>query len=114
MDEETGKPKVYASWAKHAHYAEPMTNKTTLLREMTEDAYRGEDWWYYPREGERIQDTRSSGWAVMLTIHFTDDLIKADRSTDMGKLIESFDWGQAVGNPAVVHDRLCTDATAEQ
>ncbi|CCC06349.1 hypothetical protein SMACR_00564 [Sordaria macrospora] len=93
MDEETGKPKVYTSWAKHAHYAEPMTNKTTLLREMTEDAYRGEDWWYYPRE---------------------DDLIKADRSTDMGKLIESFDWGQAVGNPAVVHDRLCTDATAEQ
>ncbi|KAK3949807.1 hypothetical protein QBC32DRAFT_399958 [Pseudoneurospora amorphoporcata] len=91
--ETTDKPKVYVSWGKHAHYAEPMTNRTTLLQEMIENAYRGEDWWYYPRE---------------------DDLIRADRSTNIGKLIESFDWGKAVGNPAVVHDRLCTNLTAEQ
>ncbi|KAK1773105.1 hypothetical protein QBC45DRAFT_463649 [Copromyces sp. CBS 386.78] len=92
MDEMTDKPKVYVSWGKHAHYTEPMTNRSILLREMTENVYRGEDWWYYPRE---------------------DDLIRAYRSINIGKLIESFDWGKAVGNPAVVYDRFCTNLTAE-
>ena len=37
-----------------------------------------------------------------------DDYIRADRSTDIGCLIQSFDWGDASSDPASVHDGLCT------
>ncbi|KAK3395762.1 hypothetical protein B0T20DRAFT_44748 [Sordaria brevicollis] len=94
-DKNTDKPKVYVSWGKHAQYAKPTDdehNETTLLREMTEDAYRAENWWYDPKK---------------------EDLIRADRSTKIGKLIESFNWGKAYRNPVRVYERLCTNLTAE-
>lgn len=55
-DGKTNRPKVYASWAKHAQYPKPMTNKTTLVREMAEDAYRGEDWHYDPDPSKNTKE----------------------------------------------------------
>ena len=37
-----------------------------------------------------------------------EDYIRADRSTDVGKLIASFDWDHASSYPALVHDSLCS------
>lgn len=40
-------------------------------------------------------------------IHIAD-YIRADRSTDVGNLIASFNWGDATSYPALVNDGLCS------
>ncbi|UNI23273.1 hypothetical protein JDV02_009104 [Purpureocillium takamizusanense] len=80
-------PKVYVAWSKHANYQDRNTGWNDPLSQLTNNAFRSQDWWYFP--------TR-------------DDYIRADRSTDVGRLIASFDWGDASSNPPSVHDGLCT------
>ncbi|KAG5989667.1 hypothetical protein E4U54_004285 [Claviceps lovelessii] len=54
---------------------------------LTDNAYRSDDWWYFPKK---------------------EDYILADPSTETGKLIASFDWGDADSTPPLVAEGLCT------
>ncbi|KAG8425612.1 hypothetical protein J3458_002295 [Metarhizium acridum] len=80
-------PKVYVEWSKHAHRDTRNTGWSNPLSQLTDDAFRSNDWWYFPKR---------------------DDYIRADRSTDIGRLLGSFNWGDASSNPPSVHDGLCT------
>ncbi|KAG6299926.1 hypothetical protein E4U09_007629 [Claviceps aff. purpurea] len=57
-----------------------------VFSQLTDNAYRSDDWWYFPK---------------------TEDYILADSSTEVGKLIASFDWGDADSTPPRVADGLC-------
>ncbi|KAK2594314.1 hypothetical protein QQS21_007959 [Conoideocrella luteorostrata] len=99
-DEDAGKPrggdngrtyldhaKVYVEWSKHAHRDTRNTGFNDPLSQLTDNAFRSQDWWYFPKR---------------------EDYIRSDRSTDIGKLLGSFNWGDASSNPPSVHDGLCT------
>lgn len=45
-------PKVYVAWSKHAHFQTPLTRWVDPFSQLMKWAYRGEDWWYFPVEGE--------------------------------------------------------------
>ncbi|KAK0735216.1 hypothetical protein B0T26DRAFT_747031 [Lasiosphaeria miniovina] len=78
--------KVYVSWSKHATYHTRRTGWIDPLSQLTWNAYRGEDWWYFPEKGDYLQ---------------------ADASTPLGATIAGFDWGHADSFPARVHEKLC-------
>lgn len=48
---------------------------------------------------------------ALLTLAFSrcaaGDYIRADGSTEIGRLMKGMDWGDATSNPASVHDGLC-------
>ncbi|KAK4160189.1 hypothetical protein QBC43DRAFT_325833 [Cladorrhinum sp. PSN259] len=79
-------PKVYVAWSKHAHYQDRNTGWNDPISQLTGNAFRSQDWWYFPNK---------------------NDYLRADRSTSLGSLIAGFDWGSASSNPASVHDGLC-------
>ncbi|GJN79681.1 hypothetical protein PLIIFM63780_003199 [Purpureocillium lilacinum] len=78
-------PKVYVAWSKHANYQDRNTGWNDPLSQLTNNAFRSQDWWYFP--------TR-------------DDYIRADRSTDVGRLIASLDWAQyqSTSTPTMVRE----------
>ncbi|KAJ6442749.1 alcohol dehydrogenase [Purpureocillium lavendulum] len=102
-------PKVYVAWSKHANYQDRNTGWNDPLSQLTNNAFRSQDWWYFPTRGthrkpilyEMIDDNS-------LTHERADDYIRADRSTDVGRLIGGLNWGDASSNPASVYDGLCT------
>jgi hypothetical protein len=79
-------PKIYVAWSKHANYDNRNTGWNDVLSQLTNNAFRSQDWWYFPD---------------------ASDYIQADRSTSIGKTIAGFNWGDASSNPAAVHDGLC-------
>ncbi|KAM3440218.1 hypothetical protein MY4824_002207 [Beauveria thailandica] len=78
--------KVYVAWAKHDHHNERNTGFNDPLSQLTNNAFRSQDWWYLPQR---------------------DDYIRADGGTEIGRLIKGMNWGDASSNPASVHDGLC-------
>ncbi|KAK3987650.1 hypothetical protein QBC44DRAFT_331011 [Cladorrhinum sp. PSN332] len=84
-------PKVYVAWSKHAHYQDRNTGWNDPISQLTGNAFRSQDWWYFPAKS---------------------DYLRADRSTELGQLIAGFNWGSASSNPAAVHDGLCAAAAA--
>ncbi|TWU76328.1 hypothetical protein ED733_005946 [Metarhizium rileyi] len=79
-------PKCYIASAKHDMHQEKSTAWIDVLSQLTNNAFRSDSWWYFPTK---------------------DDYILADGSTDVGKLIASFDWGDADSTPPLVADGLC-------
>lgn len=79
-------PKVYVAWSKHATYHDRNTGWNGPIAQLTNNAFRSQDWWYY---------------------HAAGDYIRADDSTDIGRSMAQMDWGSATSNPVWVHERLC-------
>ncbi|KID78867.1 uncharacterized protein G6M90_00g025780 [Metarhizium brunneum] len=79
-------PKCYISSAKHDMHQEKSTAWIDVLSQLTNNAFRSDSWWYFPTK---------------------EDYILADESTDVGKLIASFDWGDADSTPPLVAKGLC-------
>ncbi|KAK2594315.1 hypothetical protein QQS21_007960 [Conoideocrella luteorostrata] len=79
-------PKVYIASAKHDIHMDKNTGWIDVFSQLTDNAYRSDDWWYFPKK---------------------EDYILADGSTDIGKLIASFDWGDADSTPPSVAEGLC-------
>ncbi|CAM1504440.1 Fc.00g020310.m01.CDS01 [Cosmosporella sp. VM-42] len=80
-------PKVYVAWSKHANYEDRNTGWNDALSQLTDNAFRSQDWWSYTKR---------------------ENFIRADTSTDIGRLIGGFNWGDATSNPAHVHESLCS------
>ena len=80
-------PKVYVSWSKHANYATTSTHWRDLLSQFTDNAFRSDDWWYFPA-------TKS-------------EYLQADGATALGRTLAGFRWGLAESHPAKVHDEMC-------
>ncbi|KAK4465102.1 hypothetical protein QBC42DRAFT_283728 [Cladorrhinum samala] len=80
-------PKVYVAWSKHAHYQDRNTGWNDPISQLTGNAFRSQDWWYFPQK---------------------NDYLRADRSTALGNLLAGFEWGSASSNPPAVHDGLCS------
>ncbi|ATY63275.1 hypothetical protein CCM_07590 [Cordyceps militaris CM01] len=79
--------KVYVAWSKHDHHNDRNTGFNDALSQLTNNAFRSQDWWYLPQRG---------------------DYIRADGGTEIGRLMRGMDWGDASSNPALVHDSLCS------
>ncbi|EFX03921.1 hypothetical protein CMQ_849 [Grosmannia clavigera kw1407] len=79
--------KVYVAWSKHAHYNTRNTGYNDALSQLTDNAFRSQDWWYFPT---------------------SSDYILADNSTSAGKILGSFDWGDATSDPLSVYEGLCS------
>ncbi|KAK3937526.1 hypothetical protein QBC46DRAFT_392564 [Diplogelasinospora grovesii] len=79
--------KVYVAWSKHAHYDTRNTGWNDPISQLTDNAFRSQDWWYFPTKG---------------------DYLRADGSTALGALIRGYDWADATSNPASVNDGLCS------
>ncbi|KAK3393878.1 hypothetical protein B0H63DRAFT_459433 [Podospora didyma] len=79
--------KVYVAWSKHANYNTRNTGWNDALSQLTDNAFRSQDWWYFPKK---------------------NDYLRADRSTPLGATIASYNWGNADSYPAKVHDGLCS------
>ncbi|KAM7190478.1 hypothetical protein V8F33_009461 [Rhypophila sp. PSN 637] len=79
--------KVYVAWSKHANYNTRNTGWNDPLSQLLDNAFRSQDWWYFPTKG---------------------DYLRADQSTPLGNAIASYNWGDATSNPASVHDGLCS------
>jgi hypothetical protein len=45
---------VYVAWAKHAIYDDRNTGWNDVLAQLTNNAFRSQDWWYFPTAGESI------------------------------------------------------------
>ncbi|KAK5992568.1 hypothetical protein PT974_05981 [Cladobotryum mycophilum] len=80
-------PKVYVAWSKHAHYDTRNTGWNDALSQLTDNAFRSQDWWYF---------------------NTASDYIRCDRSTQCGQIIGNMNWGDASSNPPSVHDGLCS------
>ncbi|KAG6025406.1 hypothetical protein E4U41_001532 [Claviceps citrina] len=57
-----------------------------VFSQLTDNAYRSDDWWYFPKK---------------------EDYILADSSTEVGKLIAGLSWGDADSTPPLVAKGLC-------
>ncbi|KAK3693457.1 hypothetical protein B0T22DRAFT_401422 [Podospora appendiculata] len=79
--------KVYVAWSKHANYNTRNTGWNDVLSQQLGNAFRSQDWWYFPTRG---------------------DYLRADRSTTLGSTIAGYSWGDATSYPALVHDTLCS------
>ncbi len=44
--------KVYVAWSKHAHYQDRNTGWNDPASQLTNNAFRSQDWWYFPQSGE--------------------------------------------------------------
>lgn len=44
--------KVYVAWSKHAIYDDRNTGWNDVLAQLTDNAFRSQDWWYFPTAGE--------------------------------------------------------------
>ncbi|KXH29517.1 hypothetical protein CSIM01_06250 [Colletotrichum simmondsii] len=80
-------PKVYVAWSKHAIYHDRNTGWNDVLSQLTNNAFRSQDWWHY---------------------HASSSYIRADGSTEIGKQMAGMNWGSATSHPASVHDGLCS------
>ncbi|UQC87806.1 uncharacterized protein CLUP02_13326 [Colletotrichum lupini] len=80
-------PKVYVAWSKHAIYRDRNTGWNDVLSQLTNNAFRSQDWWHY---------------------HVSSSYIRADGSTEIGKQMAGMDWGSATSHPASVHNGLCS------
>ncbi|KAK1763092.1 hypothetical protein QBC33DRAFT_459994 [Phialemonium atrogriseum] len=79
--------KVYVAWSKHAIYDDRNTGWNDVLAQLTDNAFRSQDWWYFPTAG---------------------DYLRADGSTSLGQKLAGFNWGDATSHPALVHQGLCS------
>ncbi|PYI01138.1 hypothetical protein BO78DRAFT_328408 [Aspergillus sclerotiicarbonarius CBS 121057] len=79
-------PKVYVSWSKHAHFDTRDTVWIDPLSQSLDNAFRGDDWWYFV-------DSR--------------DYIRSDNLTEAGKALGGVDWGSATSNPPFVQESVC-------
>jgi hypothetical protein len=79
--------KVYVAWSKHANYDDRNTGWNDAVSQLTDNAFRSQDWWYFPTAG---------------------DYLRADGSTPLGQALAGFNWGDATSNPASVHNGLCS------
>nr|XP_036587773.1 uncharacterized protein CTRU02_02689 [Colletotrichum truncatum]KAF6798715.1 hypothetical protein CTRU02_02689 [Colletotrichum truncatum] len=80
-------PKVYVAWAKHANYHDRNTGWNDALSQLTNNAFRSQDWWHY---------------------HAGSSYIRADPSTEAGQRLAAMDWGSATSHPVNVHGGLCS------
>ncbi|RFU81836.1 necrosis inducing [Trichoderma arundinaceum] len=80
-------PKVYVAWSKHANYNDRNTGWNDPLSQLDNNAFRSQDWWYFP---------------------VASDYLRADGSTALGQLLGSLNWGDASSNPPSVHNGLCS------
>ncbi|RYP14961.1 hypothetical protein DL765_006029 [Monosporascus sp. GIB2] len=80
-------PKVYVAWSKHANYNDRNTGWNDVLSQLTNNAFRSQDWWYFPSAG---------------------DYLRADGGTALGQLLGSLGWGDANSNPPSVDAGLCS------
>ncbi|KAM0459817.1 hypothetical protein ACHAPV_000068 [Trichoderma viride] len=80
-------PKVYVAWSKHPNYDDRNTGWNDPLSQLDDNAFRSQDWWYFP---------------------VASDYLRADGSTALGQLLSSYNWGDASSNPPSVHNSLCS------
>ncbi|PNP55299.1 hypothetical protein THARTR1_04441 [Trichoderma harzianum] len=80
-------PKVYVAWSKHANYNDRNTGWNDPLSQLDNNAFRSQDWWYFP---------------------VASDYLRADGSTALGQQLGSLNWGDASSNPLSVHNSLCS------
>ncbi|KGO63612.1 Necrosis inducing protein [Penicillium italicum] len=79
-------PKVYVSWSKHAHFDTRKTGLIDPASQSLDDAFRGDDWWHFVEPQ-----------------HY----IRADDSTEAGKVIGAAGWGSATSDPVSVQAGVC-------
>ncbi|KHN93973.1 Necrosis inducing [Metarhizium album ARSEF 1941] len=98
-------PKCYIASAKHDMHQEKSTTWVDVLSQLTDNAFRSDSWWYFPTKGESrsLRSVLGGGRADFSKGNY----ILADESTDVGKLIASFDWGDADSTPPLVAKGLC-------
>ncbi|KAL7945183.1 hypothetical protein V8C42DRAFT_324838 [Trichoderma barbatum] len=80
-------PKVYVAWSKHANYHDRNTGWNDPLSQLDNNAFRSQDWWYFP---------------------VASDYLRADGSTELGQQLGNLNWGDASSNPLSVHNGLCS------
>ncbi|KAF4763816.1 hypothetical protein HAV15_000095 [Penicillium sp. str.  len=85
-DENNDHPKVYVSWSKHAHFNTRNTGWNDPASQSLDNAFRSDDWWYFVEP---------------------QYYIRADDSTEAGKVIEAADWGSATSDPVSVQSGVC-------
>jgi hypothetical protein len=111
-------PKVYVAWSKHANYHDRNTGFNDVLSQLTDNAFRSQDWWYFHPAGMHLSfQKRAEGVVlpqccdvkgVMLTSQILGSYIRADGSTTIGQQLGSWSWGDASSNPLSVHQSLCS------
>ncbi|KAJ5602357.1 hypothetical protein N7537_005313 [Penicillium hordei] len=82
-------PKVYVSWSKHAHFDTRNTGWNDPASQSLDNAFRSDDWWYFVEP---------------------QYYIRADDSTEAGKVIGAADWGSATSDPVSVQSGVCEAA----
>ena len=70
-----------------------LTVGRTILGDITDLFYQTDDWWYVPRK---------------------KDLVLADPDSAAGKIISSYKWGDATGDPVATYNHICQDSTLWQ
>src|SRR5437667_538994 len=65
-------PKVYVGWSKHGQFHDRNTGFNDIIQQSCGRAFRSQDWWYFPR---------------------SNDYVRADLSTEIGRQINGMDWG---------------------
>ena len=45
-------PKVYVGWSKHPQFHDRNTGWNDHISQSTGNAFRSQDWWYYPKTGK--------------------------------------------------------------
>ncbi|GAB0138644.1 hypothetical protein EsDP_00006870 [Epichloe bromicola] len=82
-EEDGGKPRGGADGRTKLDHPKAYTG---VGDQLFDNAFRSDDWWYYPQR---------------------KNYIRADKSTKVGKFIASFNWGEADSTPPKVADGLC-------
>lgn len=83
-------PKAYVGWSKHPHFDDRNTGWNDPISQSDGNAFRSDDWWYFP-------DPKY--------------YIRSDNSTDAGKALGSVDWGSASSNPPSVQANICNEGS---
>ncbi|KAH8919025.1 hypothetical protein BT69DRAFT_1285169 [Atractiella rhizophila] len=81
---------VYPGWSKHPNFPNKNTLWCELFSQLTKNAYRADDWWYYAEES---------------------DLFHAEKDTEVGNWIDAIGkgWGAADSYPSLAggEGRIC-------
>ena len=91
LEEQAGKDKdgakIYVGWGKHAMFSTRNTGWNDPFSQGCSREFRSNDWRYLPTG--------------------RGDLVFAGTTSDLGRKIQSVNWGSATSNPTVVEQGVC-------
>ncbi len=79
----------------HANYDNRNTGWNDALSQLTDNAFRSQDWWYLPQRGKFLFSCEMHSALLSKTprprrlTYLAGDYLRADRSTSLGQLLEA-------------------------